>query len=407
MDDDYSNDNNNGNVTDNSNDDNNNNAANQPLPKRERKKPTRKVYENPVPGRLNALRQKMAEAEISAVLIKSPESRRYFSGFVAEDHLLIESSGVLLITEDRQVLLTDGRYTLQATREASLYEVKTYTRDFTDLLKNSLGSAKRLAVEQDYITMSFYKSLVDHLSGVNIEFLPFSLGEFRIVKNEQEIDLISRAVRITEQALGDLWKELEPGVPERWAANFLDIKFREYGAQGPAFPSIIAAGTRAALPHAIPGRKKIGQNEMVVIDIGARYKGYASDMTRTYVPSTKAVGWQRSVYNTVREAQLKALDFLKEGVTGAEVDNIAREHITDEGYGEYFNHSLGHGVGLLVHEEPRLSPYSHTPLKAGSLVTVEPGIYIPNRGGVRLEELTLITKTGNIVLNKDDHFYEF
>jgi Xaa-Pro aminopeptidase len=348
----------------------------------------------------------MAETGCEAALILSPENRRYFSGFLAQDTGLTESSGALLVTADRRVLLTDSRYTTQALREAPLFETVTYKASLPQGLKSLGRFAKELWFEAELVTVELLGRLEEALPGVKLDRLPFSPGEFRVVKTEDELRLVRRAVAITEEALGLLWGELEPGVPEGWAAFFLETKFRELGGDGPAFPSIVAAGANAALPHAEPGRKKIGKSECVVIDIGARYRGYCSDMTRTYMPE-KPSGWQKEIYSTVREAQLLALEVLKAGVTGAQADAAARDHITARGYGEYFGHSLGHGVGLMIHEEPRLSPRSLEPLPAGALVTVEPGIYLPGKGGVRLEELALITENGCQILNKDDHFYSY
>jgi Xaa-Pro aminopeptidase len=377
-----------------------------PKPPERRGASSRIVYKDPIPGRLELLRAKMEKHETPAVLISSSENRRYFSGFKAEDSMITESSGFLLITLKSHFLVTDSRYTTAALREAPFYEVVTYPYSPVQTVKELLAGEKDIFFEPDYVTVTFFQELCAYLGNEGPKPLPFSLGEFRIVKSEDELALIRKAVQITEKALGALWKEIEPGIPEIWASKFLEAKFKDLGAEGPAFPSIIAAGPNGALPHAVPGKKKLGKKEMMIIDIGARYRGYASDMTRTWANSNPE-GWQREIYRIVREAQLKALDTIKAGVTGEKVDRAAREHIKKAGYGKFFKHSLGHGVGLLVHEEPRLSPRAVTPLLAGSLVTVEPGIYIPGKGGVRLEELVLVREDGATILNKDLHFYDF
>ncbi|MDR1041124.1 MAG: aminopeptidase P family protein [Deltaproteobacteria bacterium] len=377
-----------------------------PDDKRKRRGSGGKASEDPVPGRLAALRARMAETGCESALILSAENRRYFSGFLAGDMGITESSGALLVTDKLGVLLTDSRYTTQAQNEAPLFETVTCRQGLAEGLKGLGDAFKTLCFEPDYVTVELHGRLSDVLAGRKLAPLPFRLGDFRVVKAEEELKLVRNAVAVTEQALGLLWAELEPGVPEIWAANFLENKFRELGGEGPAFPSIVAAGPNAALPHAEPGRKKIGKSECVVIDIGARYRGYCSDMTRTYMPERPA-GWQKEIYATVREAQLLALETIKAGVTGAEADRAARDHIASRGFGDYFGHSLGHGVGLMVHEEPRLSPRASEPLPAGCLVTVEPGIYLPGKGGVRLEELVLVTEKGCEILNRDDHFYEY
>jgi Xaa-Pro aminopeptidase len=371
-----------------------------------KEKDVKKAKENPIPGRLNLLRAMMEETGVSTLLINSPENRRYFSGFKSDDHMITESSGVLLITLDKQHLLTDSRYTVAAQKEAPLFNIVTYGRSVPLALKGLVKSSDKLFFEPEYVSYGFYRELCSVLGEDTPHTLPFSLGRFRVVKSEDELNLIKKAVQITEKALGEVWNDLEPGVTEEWVSNFLEFRFRELGADGPAFPSIVAAGANGALPHAVPGRKKIGKTEMCIIDIGAKYQGYCSDMTRTwstYYPTAK----QKTIYSVVREAQLLAIAAIKEGVTGAEVDKVARDHIAKEGFGDYFKHSLGHGVGLLVHEEPRLSPGSNVPLQTGSLVTVEPGIYLPGVGGVRLEELVLVRPLGAVILNKDPHFYDF
>jgi Xaa-Pro aminopeptidase len=377
-----------------------------------KKKPKPKTTADPIPERLKRLREKMAQTGVMALLVSSQENRRYFSGFLDEDVGISESCGMLLLTETLQAILTDSRYVTQAQREAPSFETVDCRKHVDGksgagyAIKKLVGRISSISFEPEYMTVAAVTELSKGFKGSTFAPVPLSLGEFRTVKSQDELDLIKKAVGITEKSLSDLWAELEPGVPEEWLSNFLEAKFREYGAQGPAFPSIIAAGPNAALPHAVPGRKKIGKNEMVIIDIGARYKGYASDMTRTYVP-VKAMGWQKEIYSIVREAQLMALEKIKAGASGCEVDKAARSYIASKGYGDYFGHALGHGVGLQVHEEPTLSPHSDKPLPAGSLVTVEPGIYIPGKGGVRLEELVLVAEAGPEILNKDSHFYDF
>jgi Xaa-Pro aminopeptidase len=348
----------------------------------------------------------MAETGVEALLILSPENRRYFSGFLAADGGFTESSGALLVTGGEGRLLTDSRYVTQAGHEAPRFETVLCRAGLALGLKGLGGFGKKLCFEPEYVTVELLGRLEAALPGVSLEPVPFRPGDFRIVKTEEELKLVRRAVAVTEEALGLLWRELEPGVQESWAAFFLETKFRELGGEGPAFPSIVAAGANAALPHAEPGRKKIGKSECVVIDIGARFRGYCSDMTRTYMPARPA-GWQKEIYNAVREAQLLALSVLKAGVPGSEVDRVARDHIASRGFGDYFGHGLGPGVGLMIHEEPRLSPRADAPLPAGSLVTVEPGVYLPGKGGVRLEELVLVTEKGCEILNRDSHFYEY
>ncbi|MDR2352397.1 MAG: aminopeptidase P family protein [Deltaproteobacteria bacterium] len=360
----------------------------------------------PEAKRVAALRKLMEKHDVPALLLQSAANRRYFSGFTAADSQINESSGCLLITQEDSFLLTDSRFELSAKLEALTFETHIY-REGPHVTLQTIFNGKRLFFEPEFMTYRLLANLRATLPNVNFLPLPFSPAELRIIKTNNELHLIQKAVEITEKSLGLLWNELEPGIPEEWIARFLDDHFRKFGAEGSAFPSIVAAGPNAALPHAEPGKKKVGKSEMVVIDIGARFNGYASDMTRTFMPK-KPMGWQKEIYMVVREAQLRALSVLKAGVTGSEVDLAARDFIRKKGYGDYFQHQLGHGVGLEVHESPHLGPrHNKVPLPAGALVTVEPGIYLPGKGGVRLEELVLITETGNSILNKDSHFYEF
>ncbi|MDR2340222.1 MAG: Xaa-Pro peptidase family protein [Deltaproteobacteria bacterium] len=366
-----------------------------------------RLFPDQIPKRLKALRERMDQAGVNAVLVQSPENRRYLSGFLAPDTMFTESSGSLVVTLDGDnFLLTDSRYTEAAKKEAPHFEVLTYRQGLAQEFRKDRIFAGDLFFEGNWVTVDERNALEEALGEGTLKPLPFRLGDLRVIKSDEELRYIKRATEITEISLGLLWPQLEPGVSENWAKLFLEDKFRTFGGEGPAFPSIVAAGVNAALPHAEPSNKKFGKTEMVVIDLGARYKGYASDMTRTFMPY-KPQDWQKEIYLVVRQAQELALAALGPGKTGQEVDKVARDFIASKGYAENFNHSLGHGVGLLVHEEPRLSPNATQQLQEGMVVTVEPGIYIPGKGGVRLEQLVAITGNGCRVLNKDKHFYKF
>jgi Xaa-Pro aminopeptidase len=235
---------------------------------------------------------------------------------------------------------------------------------------------------------------------------PFDPSEVRESKSEEEIELITKALEITEKAIARIFDSLDPEWTESEAAWLIDSSFRELGGQGPAFDTIVASGPQAALPHAEPSERIIDDGELVVIDCGARYQGYASDITRTYIRGEPSQ-WQKDIYRIVREAQLLAIEAIAPGVPCQQIDKVARDHIAAAGHFDHFGHSLGHGVGLAVHELPSLNPRNEKTLLEGSVVTVEPGIYLPGQGGVRLEQLVLVTDKGAKVLNKDLHFYEF
>ncbi len=362
----------------------------------------------PETDRLHLLRQRMKEHGVEAVLINSPANRRYYSGFTALDVMIHESSGALLISRRGQTLFTDSRYTEIAEREAPLFKIVDYRRGLGAALA-ALPVFKKtgaLYFEPDFLSVARHKQLAKALPGLKLRPLPFSLDEPRSVKSPREIKLIEKALAITEAAVAALFKKMEPGLTEGEAALFLETEFRRLGADGPSFETIVASGPNASLPHAVPGDKKMKAGELVVVDCGAKYQGYCADITRTKMLG-KPKTWQREIYRIVRQAQLLAIAAIKPGLTGAEIDKIARDHIANEGYGEYFGHGLGHGVGLYIHEAPTLSPRSHRPLRAGEIVTVEPGIYLPGQGGVRLEQLVLVTPRGRRVLNKNVDFYNF
>ncbi|MDR1873066.1 MAG: aminopeptidase P family protein [Deltaproteobacteria bacterium] len=339
------------------------------------------------------------------ILISSPENRRFFSGFTPTDPGIAESSGSLLITPRRRCILSDPRFTLAAKEDSPGFEFILYGGSLGRAIAQKFSLSSVLWYEPKYLTVSGLMDLAQNLR-VDLEPLPKDLSDLRLAKTDSELTLIKKALAITEEAMGRLWENLAPGWTEGQAALFLDSAFRELGASGSAFETIVASGPRAALPHAEPGDKVIKKGELVVIDCGARYQGYAADITRTFAAGSLK-DWQKKIYRVVREAQVKALEALGPGRTGAQVDKVARDHIAEAGYGDYFGHSLGHGVGLAVHEGPSLSLRETRQLPVGAVVTIEPGIYLPDQGGVRLEQMAVITEDGHELLNHDRHFYDF
>ena len=351
-----------------------------------------------IAGRIERLRAALRKAKLPAVLATSPESRRYFSGFEATDPMLSESSGALLVTLKGLWLLTDSRYVESAQSEAPLYEVID-TSNWGEAVKKLAWRLTAVAFEDESLSVAQLRRLSAAMPSANLVPCPFSLEAMRASKEPGEIDLIAKALRITEKAVGELFEIVKPGWTEENAARYIDRRFQELGGQGPAFETIVAAGPRASLPHAAPGPFKIKGDQMVVVDCGARYQGYCSDMTRTWA-GDNLKPWQIEIYEIVRQAQAKAIRRLAPGRTGAEIDRAAREVIEAAGYGKFFRHSLGHGVGLAIHEEPRLSFRNKQPLPLGAVVTIEPGIYIPGQGGVRLEQLVHLSEDGPKVLNR-------
>ncbi|ADH86595.1 M24 family metallopeptidase [Desulfurivibrio alkaliphilus] len=358
--------------------------------------------------RLTRLRRRLQRRGLDAMLVTQPENRRYLSGFTATDHGINESSGVLLIpAAGRPLLLTDGRYRLQAEEEAPDFEVLVYPRGLFPLLRRLFNTLKprRLAFESHYLLHSVYGRLAKLAADKGVELVAFTelVEEQRLVKSSAELELIEEAVRLNEKVFAQAYRQLRPGISEQETAWLIEDTMRRSGAQGPSFPTIVAAGPNGAKPHAVPTARKIKAGEPVIIDMGLQIEGYCSDMTRTVVlgePDDKTLGLLR----LVRRAQLAGQEALRAGVSGRHVDQMARRVIAGAGYGDYFDHSLGHGVGLNVHEGPTLSYRNRKKLRPGMVVTIEPGVYLPGWGGVRLENMAVVTPEGCRILNQDTTF---
>jgi Xaa-Pro aminopeptidase len=263
---------------------------------------------------------------------------------------------------------------------------------------NSLG-IKQLSFEEDFVTYGQYKELEDKLTGISLSPLNGIVNKLRRYKDSEELSIIEKAAIITDEAFGYIIEYIKPGISEKEISFELENCMRKKGASGTSFNIIVASGIRSAMPHGVASDKLVEKGDFITMDFGCVYQGYCSDMTRTIVIG-KATEKQREIYNIVLEAQQKALEAIKPGISTKEVDRVARNVISTYGYGKYFGHGLGHGVGLEIHEEPRLSPLGKDILEAGMVITNEPGIYIPDFGGVRIEDLVVVTHDGNKVLSK-------
>jgi Xaa-Pro aminopeptidase len=363
-------------------------------------------------NRLAALRDLLGEQDLDALLVSSPDNRRYLSGFTAQDDLLTESSGSLLITREAALLFTDFRYLEWARTEVKEFEVLLYQAGLGTLLAEQLGvhQVKRLGFETFFLTFGHYQRLTKAASDAKlaVEWVPTEglADGLREVKTAEELAVVRQALALTEQVFTEVAGSLRPGMSEGQVAWEIERKIREAGASL-AFPPIVAAGVNGARPHHHPGDYLIKAQEPIIIDMGARIGGYCADFTRTVFLGEPTARFQE-IYTLVRRAQAQAEASLMAGMESLDGDALAREVIAQAGYGEAFGHSLGHGVGLAVHEAPSLSPVKErsTVLKAGSIVTVEPGIYLPDWGGVRLENLVVIAPERAEVLNHLG-FYEF
>ena len=339
--------------------------------------------------RLDRLRERFDENEIDAMLVSSAENRQYLSGFDG-------SAGFLLISADQAVLATDFRYTEQAAQQAPDFRV--------DRIRAGLGwfpelaaelGASRIGFESQDMTVqvhsAFQKSIDDSETDDKPSLVPTAdlVDKIREVKDAGEIELITRAVHIADRAIDEVAPTIKPGMTEAQVAWELEKAMREQGAEMISFDIIVGAGPNGAMAHHRADDTIIKDGDPVVIDMGAKYMGYCSDLTRTVVvgePSDKL----REIYNIVLRAQLEAEDRVRPGMTGEEVDAISRDIITEAGYGDEFGHSLGHGIGLAVHEYPRVSPKAEGKIEEGMVFTIEPGIYISGWGGVRIEDIVVL-----------------
>jgi Xaa-Pro aminopeptidase len=342
-----------------------------------------------VNSRLQKLRRKFSEKEIDAVFITQAENRRYLSGFDG-------SAGFLIITPQKAVLATDFRYTEQAIAEAPDFEILRIASSlgwFPDLL-GELG-IKRVGFEACHVSFDFHRLLSKALKKKKllVKMVPVNglVESVRVVKEPGEIELIEKSSAITDAAYESVAATIRPGLTEKQIAWELERSLRENGSQALPFEIIVASGPRAALPHAKPSERVIQEGDPVVIDMGARFRGYASDLTRT-VCAGKADATFKKVYNIVLDAQSRAMEAIHRGITGHDADNAAREVIERGGYGEDFGHALGHGVGLAAHELPRLGPGTKETLADDMVFTVEPGIYVSGWGGVRIEDTAVMAK---------------
>lgn len=360
-------------------------------------------------ARIEQLRARLKRKKIDALLVSKPENRRYLSGYRAPDHGINETSGLLFIpVRERARLLTDFRYKLQAEEETSL-PVTLYQKGVLALLGDFFGQGniRRFAFESHYTLHSFGLKLAALAEKHKIELVPVTdlVERQRLIKSEEEIELLRRSTALNEDVFQYIHSRLSADMTEIETAAAIESRMRQSGAEGPSFSTIVASGENGALPHAVPTNKVIGKNSAVTIDMGLVLNGYCSDMTRNFVVGT-ADKTYTDIHRIVRKAQLAGIAAVKPGSQMNEVDRAARKIIADSGYGKYFGHALGHGVGLAVHEAPSLSFRSRRKLKPGMIVTVEPGIYVPGWGGIRLENLVVVREDGCEVLNNDTTYLD-
>lgn len=345
-------------------------------------------------ARRDRLRRRL-RSRADAMLVTNDTNVTYLTGFTGDD-------SYLLVTPNEEILITDFRYITQLSEECPHLEL--HVRKLGESLHDGVekvtkqAKASKLAVEADSMTVAVQAQLSKSLP--KVEFVPIEdlILELRSIKDKEEIEEIRFAVQLAERAFAVARASLHPEQTELQIANLLDRSIRDFGGRGLSFTPIVAVGPRAALPHAPPTDKKVCESDQLLIDWGAWGRLYLSDLTRVLVTGKLSAKLER-IYQVVLEAQLQAISAIKPGQTMNVVDAAARSVIAKAGYGKNFGHGLGHGIGLQIHELPRLAAIQKEPLKAGMIVTVEPGIYIPGWGGVRIEDDILVTRSGHEVLS--------
>jgi len=347
----------------------------------------------PIAERIGRLLGAFEEAGIDALLVGTESNRRYLSGFTG-------SAGNLIVVPERRLLITDGRYTTQATEQSPEYEIVIHSGPILEEVAARVEETgiERLGFDPATTSVAEFEDLREKLGEAReLVATPGLVEKLRLIKDDYELALMRRAIGMADEVQAMVARELVPGRAERDVAIQIEQEFRRLGAQKTSFDVIVAAGPNSAMPHHLPGDYVIRAGEPVVVDIGAIVDGYCSDITRSYCPGGLTPRFQE-IYGIVLEAEEKAMAGVAAGRSGREVDGIARAVITEAGYGEYFDHGVGHGVGIQIHEGPRLAETATDTLEAGMVHSIEPGIYLPDWGGVRIEDLLLVREDGAEVL---------
>ena len=335
--------------------------------------------------------------QLDAVLLTCEANRFYASGFHSSG-----TDGVAIVTRNHNYYFTDSRYTEAAARHVRDAEIRETGREhpYSALINEVIEKEHitRMGYEDEYMTAADFRRFSEKL---RCELVPATelLWTLRAVKDQAELECMIQAQRIAEKALADILGEIRPGVTEKEIAALLLYKMLHYGAEDKSFDPIVVSGPNGSLPHGIPSAKQVQQGEFITMDFGCKYGGYCSDMTRT-VALGEPTGEMRKVYQTVLEAQLAGIAVTKAGVPGKSIDAAARKVIEDAGYGEYFGHGYGHSLGIEIHESPNANTRDETLLPVGAVVSAEPGIYLPGKFGVRIEDVTVLTADGCMVLTK-------
>ena len=339
------------------------------------------------------------DQELDGALISAAENRRYLSGFSG-------SAGYLFITKDKALLVTDSRYTEQATKQSPAFQVKQVRGGWDWLVEELKASGvKKVGFESQDMTVSSYNNLIDaikgdsSLGGVSLVPAPGLAENQRLVKDQEELAMLQLAIDAADKAMDQVCPAITPGMTEKEVAWKMETAMRDAGADAISFDTIVAAGPNGAMAHHQPTDYLIKHGDPIVIDMGAKVGGYCSDLSRSIAVGEPDETFKK-IYDIVLGAQLTAINTVKVGLTGEETDSLSRNVIAEAGYGDNFGHSLGHGVGLEIHENPRVGPRSSDILELNTVFTVEPGIYLTGWGGIRIEDIVILREDGAVPLSK-------
>ena len=357
-----------------------------------------------VTGRLDRLRVAFDEHEIDALVVTTLPNVRYLSGFAG-------SAGVLTVTRDKALLTTDGRYRTQSAEQVdktgaaaqvdiTIGPVAEQRKAAQTLLTDTAGTIARIGLEADQVSWSAQRTWADLLGEDRLVATSNAVEALREVKDAAEIARMEHAAAIADAALFDTLPLMSQGVTEEHFALELDTAMRRHGAESTAFETIVAAGENSAKPHHHPGSRTIAQGDPVVVDFGATFEGYRSDMTRTFCVNEDPTGELARIFNVVQTSQAAGAKAVKPGISVKEIDDVCRRIIADAGWADRFEHGTGHGVGLDIHEAPTVSQLGTAILAPGFVVTVEPGVYVPGHGGVRVEDTLVVTEDGARALTR-------
>ena len=343
-------------------------------------------------ARINNLRKSLSRTNIDTVFISNKDNIRYYSGFTG-------TFAFLLISDSKSIIITDSRYVVRAEEECPEFEIYQL-KSGDNWIENSTTkiNSKIIGFEGNYLSVNMLNQLKERSKKLDWEDFSEQILKERVIKSEFEVKKIQDAILISDNAFNTVSEKINIGMTEKEVAWEIEKEMRVLGAESVSFDTIVASGINGSKPHHSPTEKKILKGEAITIDMGAKFKGYCSDLTRTIFmgePNEKFI----KIYNIVLRSQLISIETAKAGMTGEEIDKISRDIITGEGYGEYFGHSLGHGVGLEIHENPGVGPRSKNEILAGMVFTIEPGIYIDGWGGIRIEDMVLMTNNGNKLLS--------